>query len=46
MGFYMASGAFVVDFGGVFGRFWGGLGGHVGVQRATKMASKFDQKIE
>ena len=29
-----------------FGRFWGGLGGHCGVQRATKMASKCDQKNE
>ena len=79
MGFCMALGAFLVDFGGVFGtlgpwfwvfrvgetrffkisffscldwffcdlgRFWGGLGGHFGSQRATKMASKFDQKNE
>ena len=29
-----------------FGRFWGGLGGHFGSQRATKTASKFDQKNE
>ena len=29
-----------------FGRFWGGLGGHFGSQRATKMASKFDLKNE
>ena len=29
-----------------FGRFWGGLGGHFGIQRATKMASKIDQKNE
>ena len=29
-----------------FGRFWGGLGGYFGSQRATKMASKFDQKNE
>ena len=32
--------------GADFGRFWGGLGGHFGSQRATKMASKFDQKNE
>ena len=25
-----------------FGRFWGGLGGHFGSQRATKIASNFD----
>ena len=28
------------------GRFWGGLGGHFGSQRASNMASKIDQKNE